>query len=160
MVNGKINNKSNLYNDSLAFQFNTVICPTTDVRVFDLIINRLFSYFCKIETSHLLGNLLPAFLLTCKWLSMLIAEAFCFRMTFQHGKWNPIPDSQRRPNKLSINWCQAESFSPYLSSDSLACQKGLICLMRCHNLWGLDDVQCWFFLAPDSLAYSLLTCAK
>lgn len=27
---------------------------------------------------------------------------------------------------------------------SLACQQGLICLMHCHNLWGLDDVQCWF----------------
>lgn len=145
MENGRINNKINLYNDCLAFQFSMVICSATDIWMFELVINRQFSYFCRMKTSHLLRtSCCRHFHWYASSFSKLIADTFCFRMNLQYGKWNPIADSQGWLNKLSINWCQAESFSLYLSSDSLACQQGWICLMHCHNLQGLDDVQCWF----------------
>lgn len=69
--------------------------------------------------------------------------AFYFSWSFQWGKYKQIPDLKHLLNKLSINWCQTEPLTLHLSSDSLACQQGLICLMHCHNLWGLDDAHCW-----------------
>lgn len=44
--------------------------------------------------------------------------------------------------------------APPLPPHNLARQWGLICLMLCHNLWGLDDVQSEFF-SPSSLFGSL-----
>lgn len=71
-----------------------------------------------------------------------IKDIFHFRINFQNSKLNPISDSQHRVNQASINQSQAELFSTGLSSDSLACQQAMICLMHCQNLWGLDGVQC------------------
>lgn len=74
------------------------------------------------------------------WYSCLQLEHrhFCFRMIFQIHNADGI-------NCLLINVRHSPSTPPH-SSDNLARQWGLICLMLCHNLWGLDDVLREFFL--------------
>lgn len=101
----KINNKRSLFGGKLVFQFQDgdIICCFLGCLIWLKI-----GYFRNlVKWKHLTRwePPLPAFLLACKRLSILVAAAFCFRMNF--------PGSQHRLNKLPINWCQAE---PHLSA--------------------------------------------